>query len=138
MKKVNLIALIAGSFLIGGVSIGSVVYTTQKSDSSTTTTDQSNQQPVQTQEIDKISGYGMSPTQMFDELNTLEQGSEFDWRYMNYLQTLRMNEIGMSNLAERKAEKTELKQAAVEQKQLSTALNDQLTKWRSLWGFTDH
>lgn len=80
----------------------------------------------------------MSPAQMVDELNTLEPGDDFNWRYMNYLQTLRMNEIVMSRVASEKAIKPELKSSAIERNKLSDELNTQLTRWRSLWGFTDH
>ena len=144
MKKLSITIFVVTSFIIGGVAGGYVIYTTQldKNDSAIPQTNKADKDSVavkpEQSPDDKISGYGLTPTEMYDELSTMEAGDKYDWRYLNYLQTLRMNEAAMSKMAADKITIPELKAIAVEQAQLSAELNDELARWRGVWGFTDH
>ena len=137
MKKLHITLLVVLSLAVGGVAGGYTVYSLQSSGRSaagdSVTTGQNQVAPKST-----MSGFGLTPTQMVDELSAIESSEEFDWRYVNYLQTLRLNEAAMSKLAADKSIKPELQAMAREQAQLSLDLNDQLTTWRGVWGFTDH
>lgn len=127
--------LVIASLAAGGAAGGYTVYSLQDSDATGSPQAKQQQQvPPKT----TMSGFGLTPTQMVDELSQLESGEDFDWRYMNYLQTMRLNEATMSKLAADKSTKPELQTMAREQAQLSLDLNDQLTTWRGIWGFTDH
>lgn len=80
----------------------------------------------------------MTPAEMADELLLVPAGREFDWRYLNYLQVFRLNEMAMSQIAAEKATQPELKAAAIEQMRVSDELSAQFSQWRTVWGFTDH
>jgi uncharacterized protein (DUF305 family) len=142
MNKATITLLILGSFVVGGVA-GAFTMSKVKTDdklasNDTSTTSKATEQSIPPATKKKISGHGMTPAEMADELLLVPEGREFDWRYLNYLQVFRLNETAMSRIAAEKATQPELKAAAAEQLKLSDELSTQLFQWRTVWGFTDH
>ena len=142
MNKLTTSLLILGSFIVGGAS-GAFAMTKMAAQdkvavSDTTAAEKATEQPVPPATKKKITGHGMTPAEMADELLLVPEGREFDWRYLNYLQVFRLNETAMSRVAAEKATQPELKAAAIEQMRLSDELSTQLFQWRTVWGFTDH
>ena len=86
MSKLLTAMLLIGVFIIGGVTGGVAVNAALHDQQQPVAqdTEQTNTTPSTV-----MSGYGLTPTDMVDELSQMEAGNQFDWRYVNYLQTLR-------------------------------------------------
>ena len=142
MNKLSIILIIIGSFVGGGATGAFAVSNLKTSDNvavdDATTDGKAVEQPVTQDTKKKITGHGMTPAEMADELLLVPAGREFDWRYLNYLQVFRLNENAMSRIAAEKATQPELKAMAAEQMRLSDEVSSQLFQWRTVWGFTDH
>jgi hypothetical protein len=142
MNKLSISLLLIAAFIVGG-GTGAYAMSRMKTNdkvavNDTSASEKANDQPIPPATKKKISGHGMTPAEMADELLLVPEGRDFDWRYLNYLQVFRLNENAMSRIAAEKATQPELKAMAAEQMRLSDEVSTQLFQWRTVWGFTDH
>ena len=142
MNKLTVTLLILGSFIVGGATGAFAMSKMDTNDkiavNDTVTTEKATEQPAPPADKKKITGHGMTPAEMADELPLVAEGREFDWRYLNYLQVYSLNESALHRVASEKATQPELKAMAIEQLKQNDEISTQLFQWRTVWGFTDH
>lgn len=137
MKKMHAILLIIGAFVIGGA--GGAVAMAQLNPHKTPATDLATGAPATAnQNVDKRSGLGMTPPEMLEALKATPSGEEYDWQYLNYITSLRNNEVGMARDAAQKATKPEIKQVANEQIGEGTRFVDEMYARMGEQAFSHH
>lgn len=87
---------------------------------------------------DLDSGDGLTPAEMFEELQKVTDSEEFNRKYITYMTLLRNNESGMSRLAQEKSNRQELKTAAAQSIEADDLFIKNMLLWQRLWGYTDH
>lgn len=84
------------------------------------------------------SGLGLTPPQMYDELQELPAGEEFEQTYLNYMLLMRNNETAMHRLAVDKSPHDELKLRASLLMDENRILSNDMVTWQKIWGYTHH
>lgn len=80
----------------------------------------------------------MTPNEMFDYLNEMPAGVQFDMTYTNYLIKLRSTETGMSLLAKNKANNKQLIGYAAELYGADQQFLLELHNKHRSWGYSHH
>jgi hypothetical protein len=137
MKKLKIIICVVILFLAGAAT-GYLLRTPPKPNETVTTTEKKSEPEITVLDKDTRTGQYMTPTQLYEQLQSMPPGDDFDQTYLTYLAMLRSNETGMSRIAADKATRPELKKIAGNQMQLSSDLVTELYGWQKIWGFTDH
>ncbi|GEM_PF-1862407 len=89
-------------------------------------------------EGDLNSGDGLTPVEMFTELQKVSDPEEFNRKYMTYMILLKNTEGGMAKLVESKSNRSELKNQAIQSSEADRPYVQNMLQWQRLWGYTDH
>lgn len=137
MKKLKIIIGIFFLFLVGAAT-GYMLRTHPIQEEASTVTEKKSEPEVATLKKNVMTGQGMTSAELYDQLQSMSAGDDFDQTYLTYLAMLRNNETGMSRIAADRAIRPELKKIANEQIDASSDVVAELYSWQKIWGFTDH
>jgi len=142
-KKTLIIGIILGAVLAGGGVFAWNFFSAKSNSNPQQASQQSDKlkNPVISQTFatgDVSSGDGLTPMQMYDELQKVTDPEEFNRKYITYTILLRNNESGMSRLAEEKSSRQELKAAAAQSMVTDRAFINNMLSWQRLWGYSHH
>lgn len=93
--------------------------------------------PVTERFVDKSSGEGMSPSEMYAELGTLK-GARFDSQYLAYVILMQNNVTGMNRLAKEKSENQNIKSKATQLWQADLQTTTELYNLQRSTGYAHH
>ena len=137
MRKLKIIICVVVLFLAGAAT-GYLLRTQPKQEEKVTTIEKKSEPEVIAPKKDLKLGQGMTSEELYNQLQSMPAGDDFDQTYLTYLAMLRNNETGMSRIAADKALRPELKKIANEQIDASSDVVAELYSWQKVWGFTDH
>ena len=137
MKRLRITICVAILFLAGAAT-GYLLRTPPKQNETITTIEKKTEPEVTPLNKNVMTGQGMTSAELYDQLQSMPSGDDFDQTYLTYMAMLRNNETGMSRIAAEKAIRPELKKIANEQIDASSDVVTELYSWQKIWGFTDH